>query len=189
MTDANDSPVDAQTEPSARFIPAHPPLTECAVEAEKYVAASGWDQPIRLFALVDAARFAAAEPQLADQVDAEQEGYVTVEQDDLPEHDDVEDLLARIAWPAEVDGVAVALERIVLPPGAEDDLPSDAEAATQALLDHPDRADIRLLAAVSRTGERVCLVRQRAHDSDDAVASGEEIAPALLDALASTLED
>ncbi len=183
------------------IVPVHPPLLECALEAEKYVAASGWDQPLRLFALVDAADFAEAEPDLARRLDdapAEQgateapepgSAYVTIEQDDLPAHSDVEELLAQLAWPPQVDGVAVAIERIVLPPGAEEGLPEDPAEATKALLEHPGRADIRILAAVSRDGDRVCLVRQRAHDSDDKVASGEEIAPGLLDALAATLED
>lgn len=197
------------------FIPVHPPLLSCAIEAEKYVAAAGWDQPIRLFALVDGAQFADAEPGLADHLrehdehdrsdrpdgvgaadETEEDGppapgssYVSVEQDDLPSHQDVEELLAQIAWPPQVDGVAVAVERIVLPPEAEQDLPDDPAAATQALLDHPDRADIRLLAAVLRDGERVCLVRQRAHDSDDQVASGEDIAPGLISAMAATLQD
>ena len=176
-----------------------PPLLECAVEAERHVAAAGWDQPIRLFALVDAARFAAAEPGLADRLhEARGDGgeevepgaaYVTIEQEALPPHEDVEELLAQLAWPAEVDGVAIAVERIVLPPEAEADLPADPAEAATASLSHPDRADIRLLAAVARDGERVCVVRQRAHDSDDEVATGPEIAPGLLDALAATLVD
>lgn len=175
-----------------------PPLLECAVEAEKYVAAAGWDQPVRLFALVDAARFAQAEPGLADTLhEARDDGgevepgsaFVTIEQEDLPPHEDVEELLAQLAWPPEVDGVAISLERIVLPPEAEADLPEDPAEAARASLEHPERADIRLLAAVSRDGERVCVVRQRAHDSDDEVATGSEIAPGLLDALAATLED
>ncbi|GAB48427.1 PPA1309 family protein [Mobilicoccus pelagius] len=173
-----------------------PPLYECALEAEKYVAAGGWDQPLRLFALVDAARFAEAEPGLAGRLEEARgeevepgTAFVTVEQEDLPPHEDVEELLAQLAWPAEVDGVAVAVERVVLPPEAEAGLPEDPAAAARASLEHPDRADIRLLAAVTRDGERVCLVRQRAHDSDDKVAVGSEIAPGLLDALAATLED
>ncbi len=190
------------------FIPVHPPLLECAIEAEKYVAASGWDQPIRLFALVDAARFAESEPGLAEHLqehdadssdttdtagsvasDSPVEGmsYVSVEQEDLPPHGDVEELLAQLAWPPQVDGVAVALERIVLPPDAEADIAEGS--GPKDLLEHPDRADIRLFAAVLRDGERVCLVRQRAHDSDDKVASGDEIAPGLLDALATTLDE
>lgn len=190
------------------FKPVHPPLTEAALEAERYVAAAGWDQPIRLFALVDAVHFAEAEPDLADHLASHDDpetapnesgvaddvpelgsAYVTVEQEDLPEHSDIEELLAQIAWPPQVDGVAVAVERIVLPPEAEDSLPQDPAAAMQATLDHPERQDIRILAAVLRDGDRICLVRQRAHDSDDKVAAGSEIAPGLLDALAATLDD
>lgn len=183
--------------------PVLPPLLTCAYETERHVAAAGWDQPLRLFALVDEARLLEAEPALAthlrpraaaadplgDEPDAPPAAYAAVEQEDLPASDGVEDLLARLAWPPQVDGVAVALERIVVPPEAEDDLPDDPAAATEALLAHPERADIRLFVAVTRDGQRACLVRQRAHDHDDEVGAGENIAPGLAAALAATLVD
>jgi hypothetical protein len=43
--------------------------------------------------------------------------------------------------------------------------------------------------AVTRDGQSRCLLRQRAHDSDDQVASGEDIAPGLVHALRATLQD
>ena len=75
-----------------------------------------------------------------------------VEQEELPEADGIEDLLARIARPDQVAGCAIAVERIVVPPEAERDLPEDDGAALQAVADHPDRADVRLLVAVTRDG-------------------------------------
>ena len=84
-------------------------------------------------------------------------------------------------------GCALAVERIVVPPEAERDLPSDDAAALQAIADHPDRADVRLLVAVTRDGAARCLLRQRAHDTDDRVALGENIAPGLVHALRATL--
>ena len=65
----------------------------------------------------------------------------------------------------------------MVPPDAERDLPSDPDAAVEALARHPDRQDVRLLAAVLRDGRSVCLIRQRAHDADDAVATGSDLAP------------
>ena len=65
----------------------------------------------------------------------------------------------------------------------------DPTAALQRLQDHPDRRDVRLLAAVHRDGRRLCLLRQRAHDSDDLVATGPDLAPGLLAALAATLQE
>lgn len=185
--------------------PIFPPLFTCAIDTERHVALAGWDQPWRLFALVDTEKLLAAEPGLRAHLDSEAGSpagtqdtasaqgdagqYAAVEQEDLPEASTLEELLAQIAWPLEVDGVALAVERIVVPPEAEADLPQDAEAATALLAQHPDRADIRLVVAVLRDGEKVCLIRQRAYDADDKVATGTDLAPGLASALAATLVD
>jgi hypothetical protein len=88
-----------------------------------------------------------------------------------------------------VEGVALAVERLVVPPDAERDLPADPDQAAAALAAHPDRKDVRLLVAVLRDGESTCLLRQRDHDTDDKVASGSDIAPGLVQALRATLQD
>ena len=85
--------------------------------------------------------------------------------------------------------MALAIERIVVPPDAERDLPTDPDRASDALAAHPDRADVRLLVAVLRDGQAICLLRQRAHDTDDKVAIGSDLAPGLVHALQATLED
>lgn len=180
-------------EPQHRTV--QPPLIEVALETERHVAAAGWDQPIRLFALVETARLLEAEPALAAQLPAAAEpgrpgALSAVEQEELPHPESVETMLAHLAWPPEVDGAALAVERIVLPPEAMTELgelPADDQAAARALADHPQRADVRLLAAVLKDGSTTCLLRQRAHDADDRVAIGAEIAPGLLGALARTL--
>ena len=171
--------------------PVTDPLTLAALDTERHVARSGWDQPTRLFALVPTAELVAQEPQLAAGLETHDsiEGALSaVEQDDLPEASGVEDLLARIAWPDQVAGCALALERIVVPPGAERDLPEDSDAALQAISEHPDRKDVRLLVAVTRDGSARCLLRQRDHDSDDRVALGDDIAPGLVHALRATFD-
>lgn len=165
-------------------------LLTAAVDTERHVARLGWDQPPRLFALVPTARLREREPSLAGRLrDADDTGLTAVEQDGLPATADLESLLGRVAWPEEVTGVALAVERIVVPPEAERDLPEDPRAATDRLAAHPERKDVRLLAACLRSGEQVCLLRQRDHDSDDAVAVGRDIAPGLTHALAMTLKD
>jgi hypothetical protein len=165
------------------------PLTLAALDTERHVARSGWDQPVRLFALVPTSELLVHEPQLADGLaahDAVAGALSAVEQEELPEAGGLEDLLARIAWPDQVTGCALAVERIVVPPEAERDLPQDDDAALRAVADHPGRADVRLLVAVTRDGRARCLLRQRAHDSDDRVALGEDIAPGLVHALRAT---
>ena len=173
--------------------PTTEPLAVAALETERHVAASGWDPNPRVFALVDTAALAAAEPQLAASLTGDADrapGALTaIEQEDLPRTAKLESLLGRMAWPETVDGVALAVERIVIPPGAERDLPEDPDAAVDALAAHPQREDVRLLVAVHRDGRAVCLLRQRANDRDDRVATGEDIAPGLVHALRATLED
>ena len=164
-------------------------LLAAAVDTERHVARSGWDQPPRLFALVRTRLLAEREPALAGQLDAGGSSLTAVEQEGLPPTSDLESLLSRMAWPPDVEGVAMAVERIVVPPEAERDLPQDPRAATDQLAAHPDRRDVRLLAACLRDGSSICLLRQREHDSDDAVAVGADIAPGLTQALAATLLD
>ncbi len=166
----------------------HAVLTEAAADTERHVARTGWDQPPRLFALVRTITLLEREPGLGQQLRrADPVGYTAIEQDGLPRTAHLESLLGRIAWPADVDGVAMAVERIVVPPEAERDLPEDPERASEALATHTSRKDVRLVAAVLRTGDAVCLLRQRDHDRDDAVASGRDIAPGLVHALRNTL--
>ncbi|GAA1170870.1 PPA1309 family protein [Ornithinimicrobium humiphilum] len=166
------------------------PLLTAAVDTERHVARLGWDQPPRLFALVRTALLQEREPTLQGQLaDADPTGYTAVEQEGLPPTSDLESLLGRIAWPEEVEGAAIAVERIVVPPEAERELPEDPAAATDVLVAHPGRKDVRLLAACLRDGSQICLLRQRDHDSDDAVAVGTDIAPGLTHALAATLTD
>ena len=175
------------------------PLTQAALEVERHVARAGWDQPARLFALVSTADLVAHEPGLRDTLgDPAANALSAVEQEGLDVADTVEALLAQIAWPDEVLGAAAAdmqalcdtfaVERIVVPPEAESGLPSDPDAAVEALAAHPQRQDVRLLAAVLRTGEQICALRQRAHDEDHLVGTGTEIAPGLISALLATFD-
>lgn len=167
------------------------PLSLAALDTERHVAAAGWDQPARLFALVRTSDLLAREPHLRGQMsDADlAEGALTaIEQEGLPATSSLETLLGRLAWPDEVDGCAFAIERMVVPPDAERDLPDRSEAAVENLAAHPDRRDVRLLVAVLRDGSSICLLRQRDHDFDDAVAVGRDIAPGLVEALKATFE-
>ncbi len=176
-------------------------LTALVREIEQHVAEAGWDQPARLFALVATAELVAREPHLAALlgVGPGDDSSVTasvghggdltpVEQEDLPSGDTLEELLAGIAWPDDVVGAALAVERAVLPPEAEDGLPADEADALSVLAAHPLREDVRLVVAVLRDGGRSCALRARGHDSLDAVLTGPDLVPGLVDALAATLQ-
>lgn len=172
--------------------PVTDPLSIAALDTERHVAAGGWDQNPRLFALVPTADLVEREPHLRVQLrgaDLTEGALSAVEQEDLPRTSSLETLLGRLSWPEAVVGVALAVERIVVPPEAERDLPEQPGAATDALASHPQRRDVRLLVAVLRDGQSRCLLRQRAHDRDDQVAMGDDIAPGLVHALKATLED
>ena len=175
---------------TSAFQPIFSPLVTSALETERHVAAAGWDQPPRLFALVSTAGLLAREPHLRAQLGQSlDDSFTAIEQEDLGKTSSLESLLARLAWPQEVDGVALSVERLVVPPDAERDLPDDPDQVAELLAAHPDRKDVRLLVAVLRDGESTCLLRQRDHDTDDKVAIGADIAPGLVQALAATLQD
>src|SRR6478609_5502085 len=160
------------------------PLSIVALDTERHVAGAGWDQPPRLFALVRTATLVQREPQLLTRLsiaDQAPDALTAIEQEGLHQSSSLESILGRIAWPPDVDGCAFVVERVVVP--------SDSDAAVEALARHPDRQDVRLLAAVLRDGTSVCLIRQRAHDADDAVATGTDLAPGLVAALRATFDD
>nr|WP_251140883.1 PPA1309 family protein [Cellulomonas dongxiuzhuiae] len=193
MSTSPTPPPSLDAAPEAR---ARRALADAVREVEHHVAAAGWDAPVRVFALVRTQEALAAEPGLADQLApevlaaalADDQHLTSVEQEGLPAADDLEALLGGLTWPPTVHGAAVTVERVVLPPGAEDDLPSDPDAAVAALLAHPQRQDVRLAVAVLRGGPSWCAVRTRAHDSDDAVGDGPDLVPGLVAAVRATLE-
>lgn len=160
------------------------------VEIEAHVGTDGWDQPPRLFALADSAELAVREPALAAQLGLDgRAGLTPVEQDAVPADRPLDDVLAGLEWPEGVVGSVVVVERIVLPPEVEDDLPdADADAVRYAS-EHPERTDVRLVAGVLRDGTRQAALRVRGHEEPGELLTGPEIAPGLLDALAETFLD
>jgi len=166
-------------------------LVELAREIERYVAAEGWDQNPRLFALARSVDLVALEPDLADAIGPaahDPESLTPIEQDALDHGRDLDDVLATTMWPDDVAGAALVLERLVLPPSAEGTLPDDDRSALeQAVADHPDRRDVRMVVVVTRDGRRMCALRLRSHDDDADVLVGEDLVPRLADALGATL--
>jgi hypothetical protein len=168
-------------------------LTRALLDTERHVATDGWDQPPRLFALVRTSALLEREPGLRLEpgarraAAADPDHLIAVEQEGLAPTSHLESLLGGLAWGPQVDGVALAVERLVVPPEAERDLPADPGLAVDHLANHPERADVRLVVAVLRDGQHQCGVRQRRHDQPGSVAVGPDLVPGLVAALTATL--
>lgn len=163
-------------------------LAAVARELEAHVAAAGWDQPAQLYALVFTGELLAAEPELASQLgDSAPDAYTPIEQE-LEPGITIEEQLAGIYWPAEVAGCAAVLERLVLP-NASVEVPTDPAAAAEFVAAHPERQEVRMVAAVDRSGASYCAIRMRAHDEDAAVVTGPDLVPQLVELLQHTLQE
>ncbi|MCA1825115.1 MAG: PPA1309 family protein [Mycobacteriales bacterium] len=161
-------------------------LTTVAVEIEEHADAGGWDQPPRLYALVDTAELAAREPTLAASLGAAA-ALTPIEQEALPDGD-LADVLAGIAWPDDVRGCALVNEIVMLPPSVSDAVPDDAAAAAFVAA-HPERREARLCVAVLRDGSRAACLRLRgATTREDKVLTGADLVPNLAAALLQTLD-
>ena len=159
-----------------------PALAAAVLEIESHIAENGWDQPSRLYALVDTAALVRREPELA------AAGSLTpIEQEQLP-LDRFESELPSIAWGAEVTGCAAVVERLVLPPEADDAIPDDPAAAAAYASEHPDRQEVRMVVGVTRAGATYCALRLRAHDDDQSVVGGADLVPELITLLGATLD-
>ena len=171
---------------------ANPRLDRLTLDLEQHSAAAGWDQPARLFALVETADLLRREPQLAADLGLGDGGpgdLTPIDQGDLPEHSTLDELLAGIVWPAEVLGTAITVERLMVPPGVEQGMPQREDEALRWLAEHPERQEVRLVVAVLRDGSRSCALRMRAHDDETSVLTGRDLVPGLADALAGTFAD
>ncbi|GAA3870941.1 PPA1309 family protein [Streptomyces sedi] len=170
------------------------PLTRTVLEIDSYAAGLGWDRPAQLFALVDTVRLRAEEPELAERLDLGESadgGLTPVEQDELPPDVPLDEFLATIAWPDAVAGCAMTVERLMLPPSAEEAAPDDLDerGLERWVAEHPERREVRLTVAVLRDGRRESAVRLREKDSETEVLTGPELVPGLADALAVTFSD
>ena len=169
-----------------------PALAAAVLEIESHIAEGGWDQPARLYALVDTAQLVEREPRLAAAMGLDspsEDGSLTaVEQDQLDPQQLLEDALEHIVWPTGVTGCAAVVERLVLPPDADDQLPDDPASAQEFAREHPDRQEVRIVAGATRHGATYCALRLRAHDDDQSVVGGVDLVPQLLRLLGATLD-
>lgn len=170
-------------------------LTRAVLEIDEYAAGLGWDQPTRLFALVDTEQLRTQEPSLSEQLgleDGRETGALTpVEQDEVPADAALDEFLATIAWPDVVAGCALSVERLMLPPSAERAIPEglDDEALAGWVRDHPERREVRMTVGVLRDGSRESALRLREKDSTREVLTGSDLVPGLAEALRATFEE
>ena len=174
------------------------PLAHALAEVDRHLAAGGWDQPARLYALVKTADLLESEPALAESLGItpapDVDTLTPVEQEALPAGQPLDEWLAGIGWPPEVFGCALAQEVLALPPSVEADVPDHADAdPVQWAATHPLRREVRMLVGVLRDGSRTSILRVRGKaddvDSNDDLITGDELVPLLADALAATLAD
>jgi hypothetical protein len=151
-------------------------LSATVREIEAHAAESGWDRSASLYALVPTAEL----------VVAESRGFTPIDQE-LPADAVLEDALGQIMWPDGVVGCAAVVERLVLPPSADEHIPEDREAAASYAAEHPERQELRMVGAALRDGTTWCAYRFRSHDDPSQVVTGPDLVPALLELLQATL--
>lgn len=167
-------------------------LTAALIDIEHFVAKSGWDQPVRLFALVDTDAFIAKYPDLAKSLGLKgsQEGGVagaltSVEQEGFNTGADLGESLAQIMWPDTVAGCAVVVERAFLPAGVDIQLPDDPMEAGEMVAHHKLHDELRVVAGALRQDRmQHAIARVR---SNDELLGGPTLAPNLTAALVETL--
>lgn len=161
-------------------------LPATVTEIERQLAESGWDQPPKLYALVETGHLQANEPALADLLkDSDPEGLTPVEQE--PIETDVAEFLSGIEWPESVAGCALVNEVVMLPDGAAEERPSDVDEEAWAAA-HPDARDVRLVVGVLRGGERASVLRIRGREgAEDDLLAAPDLVPNLAIALLATL--
>lgn len=165
------------------------PLVRAVAEIEDHVRADGWDQPPRLYALAPTLDVVSREPALATQLGfdpetALAESLTPIEQD----IDDrtLDDLLSSISWPETVDGCALVVERIVLPPDVESEMPAQSDVAATWAQRHPARSDVRIVIGVLRNGSHTAVIRVKGHEDPGDLIRNAEISPDITDALTAT---
>ena len=174
-------------EPDQPDQPDQPDLAAIVAEIERLLAEHGWDQPPRLYALVNTAELIAGEPHLAELLaDSDPNGLTPVEQE--PVEGDLADLLPTIAWPDAVRGCAVVDEVLMLPDGATEGRPDDVHEADWAAA-HPEHREVRLVVGVLRDGTRAATLRVRGVGAPDDVLSAPDLVPNLVTALLATFDD
>jgi hypothetical protein len=167
-------------------------LIAALMELERHVAADGWDQPPRLFALVSTDAVIAAEPELAGNLGlrgssdgGHPDALTAIEQDHFQPTSDLLADLSAIFWPEAVHGCALSLESTFLPADAEADIPDDPDLAREYVANHELQQEMRVVVGVDRDAHRHGVARLRSQPEE--LLGAADLVPGLTDALAHTL--
>ena len=157
-------------------------LAHVVLDIEKAASLVGWDHAPSLYALVRTATLLDQPDlpeELKDALRQEWDGTDThlsaIIQEDF-QGEDLEDMLAHLAWPPSVVGAAL-----------EAQAPEDPDEALAFISNHPKATDVRIAAGALRSGETWSALRARTFDSDDKVGQGSQLVPGLTDALLASL--
>ena len=163
-------------------------LIAALADIERHVSELGWDQPARLFALVETRTLLELEPQLRGRVtQTAEDAFTAEEQEDFQLGSDIATRLAFLSWPASVTGCAIAMERAFLPPRFESQVPTDPGEAIEFVNKHEARTDVRVVVGVLRDGARHGLARVLSNPDD--LLGAEDLVPGLADALLATFKE
>lgn len=163
-------------------------LIAALADIERHVSQLGWDQPARLFALVEMRKLLELEPQLRGRVtETAADALTAVEQEDFQLGSDIAARLQRLTWPDTVVGCALAMERTFLPQEFEAQIPANPDEAVAFVNGHPGRTDVRVVVGALRDGSRHGLARVRSTPDD--LLGAEDLVPGLADALLATLKE
>lgn len=173
-------------------------LTQAVIEIEQHVAADGWNQRPRMFALVPTADLLATQPRMAAALGLTDEAaaaggiptLTSIEQEGLALNEPLDEMLGKMEWPPAVQGCALVIESQMLPPSAEAEIPAGLEGAEldRWVARHPERQDVRMAVGVLRDGTRQAAIRLRSKDADTEVLSGADLVPNLANALLATFD-
>lgn len=169
-------------------------LKKVVTEIERGVASLGWDRPPMLYALVPTTTLLTTEGlpvDVRDDVVGSFDGspsHLSAVLQELEGTDRIEEVLPQIAWPETVDGAALTVERVVVPPEVEAEAPKDPEEAVLFFSNHPAREEMRLIVGVNRRGETWSAIRTRSYDDPSNVMEGENLVPGLSSLLLSTFD-
>lgn len=159
-------------------------LNRAMRESVDFIHAEGWDQPPTLFALVPASILAQATGDILDEKD---EGTYTLVVQDLPETDspaELEDYIARTAWPAQVEGAILAQEIMFTDSSTPDATARPARLFSGVIDGGPNLTLLQLRP----TDEEIEQAGPFAEDNIE-LLGGPDVAPGVIALLESTFEE